>query len=451
MTSNMKLSCCVALTGALSIATACDLGGDPVAEPDASTGVGGTDADPNDADGGPQLTACEQAMLDAPTGDSAPSFLDSLPTASQNTWDNESVPSGGDEDYPGGKYRTIEPDGAGNIHPGCSAEGVSYPDLLAEIPGYPCAAKEYPFPDGVSEDTDKPIVILVHGNSDSPSGWESFLHPNPEDWMDDEPREQLAELLPAAGFRTVAVDLRIDLVDDPKGDLETENAALNIDHGWSVPITQELIRAIAVNNPDREIAIIGFSLGATVIRDALRRLWVEWHQGEWDTNIFARVRHVIPASGANHGVSLGPICGTNRTMRGTVTCEMGIRNQYSQTTFHEPLNGPRMQDEDEWGGWYETPCADGDYAFGERDACEGNTVTYTTIAIEDNPDGTQEDAFTSEHTSRLYPTECANNVVNPQTAFDTSGYYMDIFPLQNHYGSVRSETGLGVIMSTLQE
>ena len=44
----------------------------------------------------------------------------------------------------------------GDIHPGCSTAGLSY--TAASIPGYPCAAKAYPFPDGVSEDTSKPIV-----------------------------------------------------------------------------------------------------------------------------------------------------------------------------------------------------------------------------------------------------------------------------------------------------
>ena len=63
-------------------------------------------------------------------------------------------------------------------------------------------------------------------------------------------------------------------------------------------------------------------LGATTVRDALRRLWVENQDGKWDVNIFSRVETVVVASGANHGVvSFSKQCGLNLTMRGTVTCE----------------------------------------------------------------------------------------------------------------------------------
>ncbi len=45
---------------------------------------------------------------------------------------------------------------------------------MANIPGFPCAAKEYAQP---NEDTSKPIVILVQGNSTRPHTWEKFLLP----------------------------------------------------------------------------------------------------------------------------------------------------------------------------------------------------------------------------------------------------------------------------------
>lgn len=72
-------------------------------------------------------------------------------------------------------------------HPGCTtagldaraagcparpvqAAGEAYSgEQIAQIDGYPCAAKAYPTS---KEDPQKPIVILVHGNSDTPSGWE---------------------------------------------------------------------------------------------------------------------------------------------------------------------------------------------------------------------------------------------------------------------------------------
>jgi hypothetical protein len=225
-----------------------------------------------------------------------------------------------------------------------------------------------------------------------------------------------------------------------------------MDHGWAVPITQELIRQVINNHPDREISIVALSLGTTVARDALRRLYVDYRTGTWDKNVFEHLGNVILASGGNHGVStFAALCGRNTTMRGIAACQFGQRNTYTQTDFHRPLNGPPMPTEHgEFGGWYETPCADGDYAFGETGACGGHAVKYTGITMADNEDGTQEDLFVSEHASRLYPTACANNIVNPQNAFDTSGYMLNGL-FRNHYGSVRSETGLARVIETLAQ
>lgn len=417
------------------------LGGDGKSQPDAAPGA---------PDAQPMLT-CAQIMAEAPTGSDAPSFDDALATATSNAWDPETNPGASDESYPGGKYRTIEPDGDGNRHPGCSTEGLSY--TPADIPGYLCAAKDYPFPDDVTEDTSKPIVILIHGNSDTPAAWEPFLHPDPDSLgfpADDEARDQLAELLPAAGYRTIAVDFRIDLVDDPGGD--TGNAARNIDHGWATPIAEELIKRVMDANPGRQVSIIGFSLGATVMRDALRRLFVQYQNDEWETNVFTRVDDVIAASGGHHGVSTHDVfCGNFTTMNGTAACEFGQRNTYTQVPFHEPLNGPAYTGAGQpFGGWYETPCADGDYAFGLRNACGGHTVEYTTITMQDLPNGTQQDEFVSEHASRLYPEACASNHLTGLDDYDTSGYFLDGL-LRNHFGSIRSGAGQLRIVQALTE
>jgi len=407
-------------------------------------GAVGDDVDAQNIEG-----ACPMALKAAPMADPAWPYTDSMPTATRNTWDGETIPQPSDADYPGGKYRTITPDSSGKIHPGCSVEGLGY--TPANIPGYPCAAKQYPYPAGVSEDTSKPIVLLIHGNSDVPASWEGYLHPDPDslgDWADRNQRDQLAEHLPAQGYRTIAVDMRFDLVDDPPdpgGDPTSPvgNTSKNMDHGWATPITQELLRQVVNNNPGRKVSMIGLSLGATVVRDAIRRLYVDYRTGAWDKNPFEHLADVILASGGHHGVSTySAYCGSNTTMRGLAACQFGQRNTYSQVEFHRPLNGPPMTTaHGEFGGWYETPCADGDYAFGERNACGGNKVRYTTITMEDNPDGTQQDLFISEHASRVYPPECANNVVNPQSAFDTSGYLLNGM-FRNHYGSVRSEAGI---------
>lgn len=417
------------------------LGGD--AKPAVDAGMNGqVDANPDMPDAAPEVT-CATVMQGAPTGAAAIPFADALETATANTWDSTSIPGASEATYPGGKYRTLTADGAGNIHPGCSTEGLDY--TAATIPDYPCAAKEYAFPDGVTEDTTKPIVILVHGNSDSPDGFEAYLHPDPASLgfpADTETRDQLAELLPAAGYRTITVDMRIDLVDDSPS-AAGGNIAKNIDHGWAVPIAQELIKQVIIANPDRKVSIVGFSLGATVVRDALRRLFAQNQDGAWDINVFSRLQDVIVASGAHHGVkTFADLCGKNTTMSGTVTCEMGQRNTYTQTAFHEPLNGPSMFAAGQaFGGWYETPCADGDYAFGLRGACGGNAVQYTTITMADIESGTQQDEFVSEHASRLYPIECANNIVTDMNDFDTSGYFYN-GALRNHFGAVRSAAGL---------
>ena len=255
---------------------------------------------------------------------------------------------------------------------------------------------------------------------------------------------------------TMTLDIRAPgfLIDDPKSPegKDTGNTPKNADHGWNVPILQELIKRVILAHPDRKISLVGFSLGATTVRDALRRLWVEKQDGVWDQNVFEHVEDVIVASGANHGVvSFAKQCGVNLTMRGTVTCQMGQRNQYTATAFHRPLNGPPMPTANgQYGGWWETPCADGDYAFGKRGACGGHTVHYTSITMKDLDNGTQQDEFVSEHASRLYPTECAANLLDGLNDFDTSGYFYNGF-FRNHYGAVRSAAGLAKITAALED
>lgn len=453
----------VSTASLLALTMSACLGGDPKQDPDAAppppppVDAGPViDADPSAPDAGPEVPpqACLEKMAAAPTGAAAPSFEDALPTATVNVWGKTDLPGGADDPtYPGGKYRTLTPDTNGDIHPGCSTAGLDADYPLASIAGYPCAAKDYPFPEGVTEDTSKPIVILVHGNSDTPDSWEAFVHPAPDSLpftADTEERDQLAELLPAAGYRTIAVDLRFDLVDDPGG--ATGNAPKNMDHGWAVPIAQALIKQVIIANPGRQVSIIGFSLGATVLRDALRRLFVEYQNDVWDINVFNRVDDIIAASGGHHGVKNGMmLCNGFTTMNGTTACEFGERNAYTQTEFHAPLNGPAVTGGGEaFGGWYETPCADGSYAFGLRDACGGNVVEYTTITMEDVANGEQQDEFVSEHSSRLYPVECASNILTTLDDFDTSGYFFSGF-FRNHFGSARGAKGLSLIVQALAD
>ena len=302
-------------------------------------------------------------------------------------------------------------------HPGCTTDGLAYP--AATIAGYSCAAKDY----GGTPQADKPLVLLVHGNSDTPDEWERFEGGDP----------MVAERLIASGHPVLAVDLRIDLVDDPQSNNDTENAARNVDHGWAVPLVQEFIAKAIAANPDRQIALIGFSLGVTVIRDALRRLHVSGELPE----LWTKIDHVILLAGANHGVStFAKLCGKNPTMRGEVACEMGNRDAYSPTDFLSALNGA--------GGSWETPCSDGATAYGD-DACGGHTVAYTTIVMRDIMDGSYQDEFVSEASTAL---EGADNRLLELTDVDESGYFFGGL-LKNHYGSARSAAALAIIEEVL--
>lgn len=304
-------------------------------------------------------------------------------------------------------------------HPGCATDGMAY--ASATLGDFPCAVKAYATP---SEDASKPVVLLVHGNSDAPDSWQRFPA--------DSGMPMLAETLTAAGYKVYAVDFRIDRVDDPQSNNDTENAARNIDHGWAVPIMQRFVRGAMAAHPDRQLAIIGFSLGGTVIRDALRRLHLE------GADAWARIDDVVLLAPANHGVSTyARLCGKNPTMRGQVACEMGSRDNFTPTEFMAALNGPQ--------GAYETPCADGESAFGEVGVCGGNPVAYTTIVMQDIEDGSYQDEFVSEASSAL---SGADNRLIGLNDVDESGYFFNGL-LKNHYGAARSQAALDIIVEVL--
>ncbi len=269
-------------------------------------------------------------------------------------------------------------------------------------------------------------MLLIHGNSDTPDEWEAY----PKDTGD----PMVAELLTAAGFRTYAVDYRIDKVDDPQGNNDTQNAARNVDHGWATPIAQHFIESAMTAWPDRRFTIMGFSLGSTIIRDALRRLHAAGLQP------YARLEDAILLAGAHHGVSTyAKLCGKNPTMRGRVSCQLGSRDAYAPTDFLVTLNGPN-------GAW-EAPCADGNTAFGGVNACGGNAVSWTTIVMRDIADGSYQDEFVSEASSHILG--ATNHLIELEDT-DPSGYFFNGL-LKNHYGAQRSPAALALIMATVQD
>jgi pimeloyl-ACP methyl ester carboxylesterase len=352
------------------------------------------------------------------------------------------------------------------------------------VPGFTCAAKEYT---GGTVDTTKPIIILVHGNSASPNSWEEYTNTGLKDGdpntdgiqltsasqfqftADDPakaPRKMLASKLVAAGYRVIAVDFRTDLVPYLKNanlsagptDPGYGDAAGNIDHGWAVPILQSLLKSVISANPNQKISLVGHSLGTTVIQDALRRTYNEFKAGTFATNPFSKVKGVVLASGAIHGVSKGTVnCTTYTTMRGKVNCEMGDRDNYKETDFHKGNNGPQ--------DLFAVPCADGSYAYNKQSECGGNAVKWFTTTIKDSTGATLRDEFVSQAAARINmddydvttdtvkDPECVVNNVNPVEAYDTSGYFMDIGTYQgflaNHFGSIRSDAGMTFILDAL--
>ena len=285
-----------------------------MADPDAGGGA--------DAGVDPDVVACRATIAAKET-----QFAGQL-----NGWSiadaTEMIRADGDQsleaDY-AGRYR----DDLDN-HPGCqpramyganTSEPLSFDNnamvpagMPANINGYACAAKEYTQP---NEDTTKPIVILVHGNSSGVTTYEEYTRNDIagttftnaggfEFMVDAMAREQLASKLVAAGYRVIGFDARTDLVatlGDYSNDQATGNPFLNMDHGWVVPMLQSLIKAVMNENPERKVSIIAHSLGVTTTRDALRRLYNETGTGA--VNPYGRLQDVVLLSGANHGVSSG--------------------------------------------------------------------------------------------------------------------------------------------------
>lgn len=370
-------------------------------------------------------------------------------------------------------------------HPGCSTYGRNYTvsgttptDITgptatasagigytnATITGYPCAAKEYR-PTG-TEDTSKPIVILVHGNADDPTVWENC---DATDTTDGQPNiyetkysncqntptdgavavDMISVQLTAAGYHAYAVDLRYDLVPtDLTNSTATSpyyNAAQQFNHAWSVPIAQKMVESLYTMYPNRKFVIIGHSLGVTIARDLLRRMH---RAGE---KPFDRLQAFIGASGGNHGIKPGngtpgsgayaDLCGSdpshpiNKTIRGASACELGNYDGWVVSTFERPISGPSEN--------WETPCADGDTAFDQSGVCGSNKVAYTTL-VDADADGTTHDEIVNGPSAALTG---ANNVLIGSDAQDHTGYFIHILPY--HFASVRSKQGTDAIMAAV--
>jgi hypothetical protein len=180
------------------------------------------------------------------------------------------------------------------------------------------------------------------------------------------------------------------------------------------------------------VSIVSFSVGSTIVRDALRRL----HRAK--KKPFERIDLLALAAGGHHGVStFRKLCGANPTMRGRIACELGDRTAFVDTAFSKPLNGP--------GGAWETPCLDGDTAYGQAGVCGGNKVRYLTLVMRDIKEGTFQDEFVSEAASALMG---ADNQTVELTDVDETGYFFNGL-FKNHQGAIRSEKALGILVKAL--
>ncbi len=250
----------------------------------------------------------------------------------------------------------------------------------------------------------------------------------------------------------------------------------NFDHGWGVPIYQATLKAVIEEYATsltysgantRKIVIIGHSYGVSAGRDAMRRMFYNYlNDNANNYNPFAVVGKFIGLSGSTHGVSTYDgdepasqygmkYCEQIANMKGKIVCEMGSRANFQETYFTTVLNGPERL--------FETPCADGLFAYGRGqntgvapngvvtcgDAKLGivqNTIEYWTITMEDYEDGTQQDKYISEDSSKIgalgdMETACANNKTITTSDYDTSLYLLGV----NHFGSQRSEAGMNMI------
>ena len=412
---------CIALSPTLALAGC-------LSQPTAISGDGGTDGPVTMGSGSGGPSNCNPDAGPSATSLAATAFQDAVPP-----------------------YITYLDDLS--THPGCSTAGLTtrlaidgtaagYTPAVINGGNFTCAAKEYPL--AGADDPTKPIIVLVHGNSSTPGDWEAYVN-------DPQKTPMIAETLVADGYHVYASDVRYDLVHTYMNNTSTNNPAQNYDHGWAVPIVESLLTNLMEQYPaPRMFNIAGFSVGPTVIRDALRRMFVK------GLNPFARIHALHYASGGNHGVStytmdcVSEMSPANATLAGLAACQLGDRTNYVITPFELPLNGGQTDIAS-----FDAPCSDGTTAYGITGACGCNKVVYTTVVFADQPNGTLLDEFVSQTSAALIG---ANNMTVDQpepgacpagTASCMTGYFL--YPdFEYHYGAIRSAQGIAIAKAALE-
>ena len=128
-------------------------------------------------------------------------------------------------------------------------------------------------------------------------------------------------------------------------------------------------------------------------------------------------------------------------MAGLITCQMGDRNNFVITPFMTSLNGAQQDVPS-----FDTPCADGNTAFGLTGVCGCNTVVYSTVVFADPETGPLLDEFVSQKSSALVGasnltvSEPEPGTCPPGSTTNCQGYFF--YPnFQYHFASVRSPQG----------
>lgn len=319
-------------------------------------------------------------------------------------------------------------------HPGCTVEGLDGP--LGLVPGFRCAAVAYEAP---TEDPDLPVVVLVHSNGGDPRVWEPRIDPSVDPPGPEQGAPMLADVLTQAGFLAFAVDLRTDRVcevdDCGCSDSTICNLTRTVDHGWAVPLVMHLIEAVMAAHRGRQVSIVAHGFGATVVRDAIRRLTLR------GVAVLARLEDVVLLAGLNHGISdrCGwDRCGMSNTARGRCGCELGFQDE-APTCFVGRLNGP--------GGAWEAPCADGRTAYGRNDACGGHRVRWTTVVMADEDASAIGLSCSSEATAALAG---ADNLTLGPDAVDRSDYWLGQAFVAD-CGAARSREAIELVLRVLTD
>jgi hypothetical protein len=137
-------------------------------------------------------------------------------------------------------------------------------------------------------------------------------------------------------------------------------------------------------------------------------------------------------------------------MAGLITCQMGDRTNFVITPFMTPLNGAQQDISS-----FDTPCADGNTAYGLTGVCGCNKVVYSTVVFADPETGPLLDEFVSQKSAALVGADNMS-VTEPEpgtcpagSTTNCQGYFF--YPnFKYHFGAVRGAQGVQMAVTALE-